>query len=345
MQQVFRLLNDLLTRDRKASQRHLRIRTYAVLPLGPQCGLLEFVVNTCPIGEALWEAHELHRKDNEWTPAESRAALSAVMGKTPSEKLEAFRSVCRHMPPAFRHYFMERFKTPPTWLAVRLNYTRSVATTSIIGHVLGLGDRHVSNILVDKVTGEVIHIDFGVAFEQGKLLPIPELVPFRLTRDIVDGMGLSGVEGVFRRCCEETLRVLRSNKDVIQTVLEVFKYDPLFAWTTNPVKILQAQRGGGPEAGAAVPAGTAKSAGRTSTPGGTRSPASTAGDGATTITTDGGMGMGKDTASLSAERAIGTVVSKLSTSLSVQTTVTELIQSATDEGNLSAIFHGWQAGL
>ena len=49
---------------------------------------------------------------------------------------------------------------------MRLNYTRSVATTSIVGHVLGLGDRHVSNILLDNGTGEVVHIDFGIAFDQ-----------------------------------------------------------------------------------------------------------------------------------------------------------------------------------
>jgi ataxia telangiectasia mutated family protein len=42
---------------------------------------------------------------------------------------------------------------------------------------------------------------------QGRFLNTPELVPFRLTRDLVDGMGLTGVEGVMRRCCEETLRV------------------------------------------------------------------------------------------------------------------------------------------
>ncbi len=43
------------------------------------------------------------------------------------------------------------------------------------------------------------HFILGIAFEQGKVLPTPETVPFRLTRDIVDGMGISGVEGVFRR--------------------------------------------------------------------------------------------------------------------------------------------------
>lgn len=57
----------------------------------------------------------------------------------------------------------------------------------MIGYVLGIGDRHVHNILIDNLTAEVIHIDLGIAFEQGKTLPIPETVPFRLTRDIVDG--------------------------------------------------------------------------------------------------------------------------------------------------------------
>ena len=70
------------------------------------------------------------------------------------------------MQPVMRHYFTEKSKTPITWFAMRLNYTRSVATTSIVGHVLGLGDRHVSNILLDNGTGEVVHIDFGIAFDQ-----------------------------------------------------------------------------------------------------------------------------------------------------------------------------------
>ena len=31
------------------------------------------------------------------------------------------------------------------------------------------GDRHLANQLVDQQTGEVIHIDFGMVFEQGKV--------------------------------------------------------------------------------------------------------------------------------------------------------------------------------
>lgn len=40
-------------------------------------------------------------------------------------------------------------------------YIFSVAASSMVGYILGLGDRHVQNILIDKNTAEVIHIDFG----------------------------------------------------------------------------------------------------------------------------------------------------------------------------------------
>jgi ataxia telangiectasia mutated family protein len=56
------------------------------------------------------------------------------------------------------------------------------------------------------------------------------MIPFRLTRDIIDGFGMTGIEGVFRKCSEETLRVLREQSSVILTILDVLKYDPLQKW-------------------------------------------------------------------------------------------------------------------
>ena len=53
-----------------------------------------------------------------------------------------------------------------SWFAMRLNYARSLAVSSIVGHMLGLGDRHIKNILLDKSTGEAVNIDLGIAFDQ-----------------------------------------------------------------------------------------------------------------------------------------------------------------------------------
>lgn len=103
----------------------------------------------------------------------------------------------------------------------------------MVGYIMGIGDRHVNNILIDKSTAEVIHIDFGIALERGKLLPTPEKVPFRLTRDLVAAMGCFGVDGLFRTSCEITMQVLRENKALINTIVEVFLYDPLYTWLSK----------------------------------------------------------------------------------------------------------------
>jgi ataxia telangiectasia mutated family protein len=128
------------------------------------------------------------------------------------------------------------------WHTARTAYTRSCAVNSIVGHILGIGDRHLSNILVNTKTGEVVHIDFGFVFEQGKALKVPELVPFRLTRDIVDGMGPSGTDGVFFKAAEETLTVLRNNSDTLLTILSAVVSDPLYKWSISPQKASELQQ-------------------------------------------------------------------------------------------------------
>lgn len=75
------------------------------------------------------------------------------------------------------------------WLARRATYTRSLAVTSMVGHVLGLGDRHPANLLLERGTGNVVHIDFGDCFEVAMSREMyPEKVPFRLTRMLTHAM-------------------------------------------------------------------------------------------------------------------------------------------------------------
>ncbi|CAI0406769.1 unnamed protein product [Linum tenue] len=110
-------------------------------------------------------------------------------------------------------------------------YSGSVATMSIVGHILGLGDRHLDNILVDFCSGDIVHIDYNVCFDKGQRLKIPEIVPFRLTQIIETALGITGVEGTFRASCEAVLSVMKKNKDIILMLLEVFIWDPLVEWT------------------------------------------------------------------------------------------------------------------
>lgn len=94
---------------------------------------------------------------------------SPISQKRQSRK-ELFAQVCSKYSPSFRFFFMEYFlHSAEAWHSAKMKYTRSVAINSIVGHVLGIGDRHLSNILIHTKTGAVVHIDFGIVFEQGKV--------------------------------------------------------------------------------------------------------------------------------------------------------------------------------
>ncbi|XP_017275623.1 serine-protein kinase ATM isoform X2 [Kryptolebias marmoratus] len=328
MQQVFGMCSMLLRRNADTRKRKLNIRRYKVVPFSQRSGVLEWCSGTVPIGEFLVDpnkgAHKRFRPQD-WTSMACRKKMMEAQRLAFDEKLEAYGEVCKKFRPVFRYFCMERFLDPAVWMEKRLAYTRSVATSSIVGYIVGLGDRHIQNILIDERTAELVHIDLGVAFEQGKILPTPETVPFRLSRDIVDGMGITGVEGVFRRCCEKTMEVMRSSQEALRTIVEVLLYDPLFDWTMNPLKAFQLQHDEQQELNATL----------NSTMGG-----------------DDIDSHQKSSDSQSfnkvAERVLLRLQEKLKgveegTVLSVGGQVNLLIQQAMDPKNLSRLFPGWQA--
>ena len=73
---------------------------------------------------------------------------------------------------------------PEAFFSIRSQFARSLSAFSVGAYILGIGDRHLGNFLIDKTDGTVVGIDFGLAFGCGLGLPVPELIPFRLTRQV-----------------------------------------------------------------------------------------------------------------------------------------------------------------
>ncbi|KAJ3371019.1 hypothetical protein GGF31_003749 [Allomyces arbusculus] len=322
---VFGVVDQLLKKHGATRQRNLTIRTYKVVPLAPRAGLLEWCEKTCPVGTILAQLYQQHKRPNDLTPTECRELLHREHARakaTRKSKAEVLTKVILpRLPPVFHKWF-ELKPSAEEWFHARLQFARSCAATSIMGYVVGLGDRHSQNILLDTETAQIVHIDLGIAFDSGRVLPIPETIPFRLTQNILDGLGVKGVEGVFRRCCEETLRVLRQESRVIMTILEVLKFDPLYSWTIDPQKLLRVQR--------------ARAGGQSATPeqeGDDASPSNRPASAAT------------PSSNKEAERALLGVRRKLDDRVSVECMVNDLIQTATNPENLASLFSGWQAYL
>ncbi|KAH3668421.1 hypothetical protein OGAPHI_002175 [Ogataea philodendri] len=302
MQQVFEKVNVLLQENSDARRRRLRVRTYKIVPLESQAGVLEYVSNSVALNDILRPLHEHDGVSVEL----ARGEMKEVQSSSLSRRVAVYHKLCHQIRPIFRNFFFNNYVAPQDWFQSRLIYSHGLATTSMVGHVLGIGDRHCNNILVDKSTGEPIHIDFGVAFDQGKVLPVPESVPFRLTRDLVDGLGICGTEGVFSRSCENVFSVLRSNSVYIIDILEVLRYDPLYSWTLSPVRRRRLQEDWD---------------GEVETP----------------------RSQKPDT---EAVMAIESVRNKLGArQLSEQAVVKELVRTATSEQNLAVMYLGWSPFL
>lgn len=234
MEQVFLRVNRLLAADEVTRRRGLTIRTYRVIPLRPLVGLLEWVSDSVPLATYLTEAHERLRP-GDLHPSKCRDLLKAEAerpGSTVQSKLNVLmKDIGQRFRPVMRYFFFEHFNVKDWWTAKQA-YTTSMATASIVGWIVGLGDRHGMNILLDKKTGEVVHIDLNMIFEAGRTLRVPERVPFRLTPDCVDGLGPEGIglEGPFKNHAVAALKVLRREKSLLMMIMDVFKYDPLQKW-------------------------------------------------------------------------------------------------------------------
>lgn len=92
---------------------------------------------------------------------ESTFYFQAALRKAAWVRKKIYTEICEHVKPVFHYFLLEKFPIPGIWFERRLAYVNSVATTSMVGYVLGLGDRHTQNILIDEQTAEVVHIDFG----------------------------------------------------------------------------------------------------------------------------------------------------------------------------------------
>lgn len=230
--QLFGLANTLLTNDPDTFRRNLTIQRYAVIPLSTNSGLIGWVPHCDTLHVLIRDYRE---KKKTLINIEHRLMLRMAPDYeklTLMQKVEVFEyALGLTSGDDLAKLLWLKSPSSEVWFDRRTNYTRSLATMSMVGYILGLGDRHPSNLMLDRLTGKILHIDFGDCFEVAMTREkFPEKIPFRLTRMLINAMEVTGIEGTYRRTCESVMSVLRKNKDSLMAVLEAFVYDPLLNW-------------------------------------------------------------------------------------------------------------------
>ncbi|KAH9554610.1 hypothetical protein CY35_08G072300 [Sphagnum magellanicum] len=92
-------------------------------------------------------------------------------------------------------------------------FVKSCAGYCVIMYILGVGDRHLDNLLLTK-DGRLFHIDFGFILGRD---PKPFPPPMKLCKEMVEAMG--GAEsqhyGKFKSYCCEAYNILRKSSNLI----------------------------------------------------------------------------------------------------------------------------------
>ena len=240
--QLFTMVNRLLAANPETCQQELFVRTYSVTPFSDSCGMVSWVDRHDTLHALIKMYRQCKRAD-----LGAERNLIAKVGVVrradaqyapmyeemmPVRRVDVFNTLMNEtIGDDLKSVLWLRSKSSEKWLLRRTNYTRSLAVMSMVGYILGLGDRHPSNIMINRATGSICHIDFGDCFEVTMVREkFPERVPFRLTRMLVKAMEVGGVEGTFRSTCENVMRVIRQNEDSLRAILEAFVHDPLMNW-------------------------------------------------------------------------------------------------------------------
>ena len=95
-------------------------------------------------------------------------------------------------------------------------YVKSCAGYCVITYLLGVGDRHLDNLMLTK-SGRLVHIDFGFILGRD---PKPLPPPMKLSRQMIEGFGESGEHyKEFRKECHTAFQYLRRNANLILNLL------------------------------------------------------------------------------------------------------------------------------
>lgn len=120
--------------------------------------------------------------------------------------------------------------------SIKKKFVDSLSVSSSISYIIGLGDRHLDNIMIRK-DGVIFHIDYGYVLESPiTLLEMPQI---KVTNDIMDFM--EGINSCYYNDFKKNViyiyNILRSNKNILYQYFKFIADDGLLDWNTVQAKL------------------------------------------------------------------------------------------------------------
>ncbi|GMF29437.1 unnamed protein product [Phytophthora lilii] len=250
--QILRVMDDLW----REAGLDLCLLPYACISTGDEIGMIEVVGDSETLASIIYERHaksrtKLGRKLNaakdalvkdgvisDWlfklpTSPQDKARTTSPEAemdsvsptgsppRSPKEEDRA-RSVSSCLPSLSPRRLRRKKSATSRDVEITQNFVRSCAGYCVATYVLGIGDRHNDNIMLQR-SGKFFHIDFGhfLGNFKSKLGVKRERAPFVFTPSMLDAMGGKKSENYqqFQQLACEAFQVLRTNSNLLITLL------------------------------------------------------------------------------------------------------------------------------
>lgn len=112
---------------------------------------------------------------------------------------------------------------------IKNKFVESLAISSAISYIIGLGDRHLDNIMINDY-GQIFHIDYGYIMENPTIIfNMPEI---KLTDDIIDFLGgtNSSYYKDFKTHIVQIYNLYRANKNILYMYFNLICSEGFLDW-------------------------------------------------------------------------------------------------------------------
>ena len=238
LQQVFDLSNKTLEQDIPCKERYLSINTYSVIPLSISFGLIQWIHNTKSLKQFIEFSLPNKRVIDEtcleykkWITkfGNSHDCFKKALKKYSSNDviLKMNEYISCVSTDCLKQTFITISPSLESFISLRRNFISTYATMCMIHWITGVGDRHLENILIEISNGRCLGIDFGLSFGAGIDQVVPELVPFRLTPQILGLLKPFTEYDSLGMIMTMVLKALKNEQGPLIACLDVFIHEPL----------------------------------------------------------------------------------------------------------------------
>ncbi|KAJ2840364.1 hypothetical protein FBU31_000476 [Coemansia sp. 'formosensis'] len=242
----------------RPSESMTQLVVYNVVPINVYGGLIEVVEDAPSLAHIYDQLMATPGSFQKTYMSHAQVVLKAggMAGNEPLAKWPAdvarqvYDSLVKEAPRDLLYRHVSKIASSPSGLYLVLRrMVKSIGMASVAGYVLGVGDRHLGNMLVCS-SGRLVNIDFNVCFDFGGASNVPEQVPFRMSPILEyvcgsppppadDSIGAGqlrpfGLSRVFERSAVSALLFARMDRStLVAGIAQRAEFRPFMEWTSR----------------------------------------------------------------------------------------------------------------